>query len=240
MWISSRYFNKLVNAEHFAYRSPIPTQMVSNGEYMPLAQTKAQAEVEHRIKTIADENGKRLGLSRRRFLETSSGMAAAFMAMNQVFGHIFAVDPAEAAEPAAADERRASLANEFIFDAQTHHVRDTFDREGLLGLRRWAQGQNTRNMVVNPDLPKDPPTLDVYKLDHYIKDIFLDSDTDVAILSGFTSETPEHMALTTDEIVESRQLINELTGSRRLLGHGLFWPAQTRQPRRDGAHRQGP
>ena len=226
MWISSKYFKKLANAEHAAYRSPIPTQMVSNGEYMPAAQTRAQAEVEHCIKEIADANGKRLGLSRRQFLETGSGMAAAFMAMNQVFGHIFAVDAAEAAEPAAANERRASLANEFIFDAQTHHVRDTFDREGLLGLRRWAQGRNTKGIVVNPDLPKDAPTLDVFNLDHYIKDIFLDSDTDVAILSGFTSETPEHMALTTDEIIESRKLINQLTGSQRLMGHGLFWPGK--------------
>ena len=226
MWISDKYRKRLASAETVAYRSPVPTQMVSNGEYMPLAQTKAQAEVEERIKALADTHGKKLGLSRRRFLETSSGMAAAFMAMNQVFGHLFSVDPAEAADPAAAEERRAKLADQFIFDAQTHHVRTSFDREGILSLRRWAQGDNTKKKVVNPDLPTSPPTLDVFNFDHYIKDIFLDSDTKVAILSGFTSETPEHMALTTDEIVESRELINRLTESQRLMGHGLFWPGK--------------
>ncbi len=226
MWISKKHFKHLASAEKVAYRSPIPTQMVSNGEYMPMAQTRQQKEVEERIKALADDYGKKLGLNRRDFLRTGSGTTAAFMAMNKVFGPLFAVDTAEAADPAAAEERRAALADEFIFDVQTHHVRSNFDRAGILNLTAWAQGRNEKGMVINPELGRERHTLDRLKFDHYIKDIFLDSDVKIAILSGFTSETPEHMALTTDEIIESRTLVNELTGSQRLMGHGLFWPGK--------------
>jgi len=48
----------------------------------------------------------KLGQSRRQFLQTSMGMATAFVAMNQVFGNIFHVDPAEARDPAARPSAR--------------------------------------------------------------------------------------------------------------------------------------
>jgi len=57
-------------------RSPIPTQVVSNGEYFPLAQTLQQRQVEARIAELAGEASRRLGMSRRRFLASSGGMAA--------------------------------------------------------------------------------------------------------------------------------------------------------------------
>ena len=226
MWISHKYRKLLEQAENAAYRAPMPTQMVSNGEYMPLAQTDAQHEVEERLKALADTQGKRLGLDRRQFLQTSSGMATAFLAMNHVFGPLFQVEPAEAADPAAAEERRTSLADEFIFDAQTHHVHNDYEWKGVLSGTQWAQGKNRQETAINPELGTKEWTLDRLKFDHYVKDIFLDSDTKVAILTGFPSETPEHMALTSDQIVESRSLINRLTGSQRLMGHGLFWPGK--------------
>ena len=57
---------------------------------------------EGRIKEIADAIAPKLGLDRRQFLRTGCGMAAAFLAMNDAFGPLFAVDRAEA----AADPRR--------------------------------------------------------------------------------------------------------------------------------------
>jgi len=50
------------------FESPIPTQMVSNGEYMPVPQTRKQQQVEARIKELADAASKKLGMSRRKFL----------------------------------------------------------------------------------------------------------------------------------------------------------------------------
>src|SRR5690242_10146106 len=111
-------------AERAAFRSPVPTQIVSNGEFNPLPQTPQQRRVEERIKEIADGAAARLGLDRRQFLRTGCGMAAAFLAMNDVFGPIFEVGAAEAAEPEAAAARASGLSHQFILDDQLHFVRD--------------------------------------------------------------------------------------------------------------------
>jgi hypothetical protein len=226
MWLNKKDLRKLLSAETHAFKSPVPTQMVSNGEYMPLAQTREQHRVEERIKEIADTHSKKLGMSRRQFLQTSCGMAAAFLAMNEVFGSFFQINPLEAIDAAAADERMESLRDQFIFDVQTHHVHDNYSWGGILFLPQYAQGKNPQKKAWNPKMGTTPPTLDQLKFKQYVKDIFLDSDTKVAVLSGFTSETPDNMALTSDQIVESRNRFNEFTGTRRLLAHGLFWPGK--------------
>ena len=51
-----------------ALRAAVPTRNVSNGEYLPFAQTPAQREIESRVAAIADKAAGRLGLSRRGFL----------------------------------------------------------------------------------------------------------------------------------------------------------------------------
>ena len=70
---------------------PLPTQVVSNEEFHPLSQTAEQQRVEHGLLELADRNAKRPGVSRREFLQTTGGMATAFVAMNTVFGHFFEV-----------------------------------------------------------------------------------------------------------------------------------------------------
>src|SRR5687767_13089236 len=100
---------------------PIPTQIVSNEEFVPIPQTREQRQVEAKLNEIADDVSKKLGVSRRSFLASSGGMAAAFLAMNAVFGcRSFDVDPSEVTEPRATAEKWPK--NEFIFDIQTHHV----------------------------------------------------------------------------------------------------------------------
>jgi hypothetical protein len=84
---------------------PIPTQVVSNEEYFPLPQTRKQKAVEHHLLEIATCSAKNLGIDRREFLHSACGMAAAFTALNTVFGDFFRVDAAEMLEPAAAAER---------------------------------------------------------------------------------------------------------------------------------------
>src|SRR6185503_12735490 len=101
-------------------QSPIPNRISSNEEFIPPAQTAKEREVENRLREMADRNAKRLGLSRRRFLQTSCGMAAAMICFNEVFGKTYEVDEVEALKPAAFDENWPK--KEFIFDNQTHHV----------------------------------------------------------------------------------------------------------------------
>ena len=112
---------------------------MSNGEYLPPPQSETQKRVERRIFELADDNGKRLGLSRRQFLQTGCGMAAAFLAMNEIYGaDVFQVAAAEAREPELMQARAQGLAGQFIFDVQTHFVRDDFDHRELLRLAEFA------------------------------------------------------------------------------------------------------
>ena len=88
---------------------------------MPIPQTAEQRQVEAKLNAIADEASKKLGVSRRHFLASSGGMAAAFLAMNAVFGcRTFDVDPSEVMESGASAEKWPK--DWFIFDIQTHHV----------------------------------------------------------------------------------------------------------------------
>src|SRR5437016_259287 len=102
-WLSERQLAGLTRADQAdELGSPVPTQVVSNGEYFPLPQTLQQRQVELRIAELATEASRRLGMSRRRFLASSGGMAAAFIAMNEVFGRFFDVNPLELFAPAHA------------------------------------------------------------------------------------------------------------------------------------------
>ena len=66
IFLSKRELEQTEPADEVAFRSPVPTQMISNGEFNPLPQTRQQRQVEARIKELADTTGKKLGLSRRR------------------------------------------------------------------------------------------------------------------------------------------------------------------------------
>ena len=218
--LSDREMAQTLPAQRNAFRGPVPTQVVSNGEYNPPPQTGQQRQVEGLIKELADQHAGRLGLDRRRFMASSAGMALAFFAMNKVFGPIFEVGEAEARDIDAASERAQKLSGQFIFDVQTHFVHDAFDKEGMLTGAKWAV-----DVGANPDLLKGMPlTLAIYKFENYVKEMFLDSDTKVALLSGAPGDDPSWWFLTNDNIKQAVDTINNVAGSRRMLGHFVITP----------------
>jgi uncharacterized protein len=206
-------------AEVAAFRSPVPTQMVSNGEYNPLPQTEKQKQVESLIKEMADKQAKRYNVDRRTFLASAAGMATAFLAMNKVFGPVFDVSEAEAASMDAAMDRKSTFKGQFIFDDQTHFIRDDFKQEGLMGLTKWAIGAK-----VNPNIESAPLTLARYKMDNYLKEIFLDSETTVSLLSGAPFDDPSWWLLSNDAIQNACRSVNKMAGTVRMLGHAVITP----------------
>ena len=89
------------------FPSPIPTQVIAGHEFWPIPKTERQKRVEARITDFAGELAARQSVPRRRFLQTAAGMAAAFVAMNDVHRPIFGVSSAEANEPERAEARAA-------------------------------------------------------------------------------------------------------------------------------------
>jgi predicted TIM-barrel fold metal-dependent hydrolase len=219
IYLSARELAQLEPAAG-GFRSPVPTQIVSNGEFNPLPQTPQQRQVEARLNALADAHGTRQGLDRRQFLRTACGMAAAFVAMNEVFGPVFEVSEAEAADPERAAERAEGLRNQFIFDAQTHFVHDGFAQEGILGLAAFAAEH------WNPALDKAKLSLYQYKFENYVRQIFLNSDTSVALLSGAPFDDKSWEFLPNTGIHEAVRIINRVAGSKRMLGHAVITPGQ--------------
>ncbi|MGD8351401.1 MAG: amidohydrolase family protein [Nitrospirota bacterium] len=196
----------------------MPTRLVSNGEFVaPRGQGAEQLRVERAVLDLAERLSPGAGMTRRRFLGSACGMAAAFMAMNSVYGELFSVDPAEAAEPDVAAQRIMSLRGQFVFDVQTHFVRDEYSRGALLGLRRAARRWN-------PVLAGEEVDFGKLHFENYIKEIFLESDTSVALLSSAPADREEDWFLRNEEIDRARSIVNGLAGSRRLLSHAVFAP----------------
>ena len=217
--MSDQEMERVEGAEKIAFRSPVPTQIVSNGEYNPMPQTEKQRQVEGLIKELGDRYAKHQGMDRRRFLTTAAGMATAFLAMNKVFGPVWQVSESEAADKDVANERAGKYAKQFIFDDQTHFVRDDFDKEGLLGLGKYAAEH------WNPDMLKSMPLeLQRYKFQNYMKEIFLDSDTKVALLTSAPFDDPKWWFLFNDQITDARAVVNKVAGTRRLFAHSVFTP----------------
>jgi uncharacterized protein len=205
-WFSREQLEGLERAETSdALRAAVPTRNVSNGEYVPFAQTRAQREVEARVAATADEAARRLGLSRRGFLCGAGGMAASFMAMNEVFGPFFDASRFELFEPAAAAEK-GPPPDLFVFDDQLHMVRDSQGAAGM-PLRAASQGAGASSTAAgfkanpfNPDgfpdelgnpwsawtdaLQQTPNAGTDFMLASLVKDVYLDSNVTVGVLSN--------------------------------------------------------
>src|SRR5262249_16913971 len=150
----------------------------------------------------------------------AAGMAAAFVAMNDVYGPIFGVSRAEAQSPDMANERAKALAGQFIMDMHTHFLRDDTRLEGFVR-QREAVGE----AGWNPALASKPQTLDDLKFANYFKEGYFDSDTKVALLSGSGSEEPRDWCLTNGMKANARAKVKQLTGSRGMMTHAIFMPA---------------
>ncbi|HVZ13518.1 MAG TPA: amidohydrolase [Bauldia sp.] len=219
-FFSDRELAGLAPADEAAFRSPVPTQMVSNAEFNPLPQNEKQREVEARIRNSGETNGRRLGMDLPHFLRTPMGMAAAFVAMNDVYGRLFDVDSGESQDPDVAVARQKKYAKQFVFDDQLHFVRDDYAWDGLLDTARYAADHGW-----NPGLgPASKLTLDLYRFDNFLKEIYLDSDTSVGLLSGAPTDDPDKTFLSNDQIKEAADFVNGLARNKRLYFHSLISP----------------
>ena len=230
MWFSRKQVDKCQRANIDGSDTPIPSKIVSNGEYMPVLQTPQQRLVEERILSMANTNSKRIGISRRDYLRSSCGMAAAFLAMNSVFGRFFAVDAAEAFEPAAAASNTVP-AGTFIFDDQLHHVSDTWTDPAVMVLRTTAAGLgppygfNEQGIPWNPALLQTPFDFSSVTYNNFLKEVFLDSITSMGLIGGAASNPGEPAVLSADGMALTSDRVNEYFGSTRLLTQGTIFPS---------------
>src|SRR5437660_8728053 len=199
--------------------SPIPTRIASNEEFIPPPQSPQQKEFEARLTDLSAIAAKRQGMSRRDFLRSGSGTAAALLALNQVFGDCYDVNAAEVEDQEAFEEKWPK--DQFIFDVQTHHVDVS---------RKWYDNTPDGRRAVaffrllRPFSTSTEQALEQLNRAHSVKEVFGDSDTVMAVISGVPSRDWDKNPLPPDQMVATRKYVNDLAGSQRVLSHGLLRP----------------
>ena len=167
MWIP-----KWVRDRKKGVESAMPTQVVSNEEFIPRPQNKLQKQVEYLIGKMSEEKSKKLGLDRRAFMASSMGMATCFLAQNMVYGpqSCFAVDEVETLEKGAYEDKYPK-SEYFIIDVQAH-----FTNGIAIGFRNM---EFVKNMGFNLKDDKD-----AYSFPNFVKEMFFDSETAMLVISG--------------------------------------------------------
>jgi hypothetical protein len=201
---------------------PVKVDPTSNGEFRPVPLTPALRRANALARTRIGEHARRVGMSRRHFLRSLCGAATTLATLGEAFaaqgnrGGLFALPKEAPFEPAAAEAVLAG--DELIFDVQTHMVDPTGAWRRNAGrywedvLRYFPQGACGE---------RDP--VDCYSAERFIKHVFLDSDTDLAVLS-FVPELPERNPLSLEEAERLRVLVERLDGAQRLFLHCMVVP----------------
>ena len=204
--------------------SPMPTQIVSNEEFIPRPQTRQQEQVEYLIGRMAEEKSRKLGMDRRAFMSSTMGLATCFLAANRVYGNYWDVDEAETMEPEAYEEKWPK-GEYFIFDVQTH-----FTNGVALNFRNL---EFIKNMGFN--LKND---VEAYSYKNMVKEMFFDSETEMIMISGVPGRENQKDAngnalegrsrgggiLPSWLMSQCKKELNELAGSTRALCQGNLAP----------------
>jgi predicted TIM-barrel fold metal-dependent hydrolase len=101
-----------------------------------------------------------------------------------------------------------------------HFVHEDFDAEWMLDYGRYAAEHWNPGMLEETGMD-----LDRYRFDNFIKEVFLDSDTKVCLVSSApTTGDVRGLLVSNDQMAATRDLVNRLAGSRRMLSHAVFVP----------------
>jgi uncharacterized protein len=139
-------------------------------------------------------------------------------AMPELDGGYYDV-PEDPTDPEQVCEKRIDPKSLFIFDVQTHHVNranalyDNF----LRGQSQFTGSCMGRGLM---------PTV-CFGREEYVRLMFLESDTTVAVLSGLPAVDDANNPITNNEIAEAKRLIDLIAdGSERLINHHMVLPNQ--------------
>lgn len=209
-------------------RLPIKFGPVSTGEFLPLPHTPVVKEAIRRAHAMADDQARRLGMSRRHFLTTMSGAAVTWFALSACSneanrangngsGGSLTIPPESTIDQDAAADLLSG--DEFIMDVQTHLL-DT-DLSVPLAASGFIGG---RFPFANCEAGREAGDPRVcFTLDSYLNEMFLRSDTSIAVLSALpVPGDAGPLALPVME--ETRRTVEMLCGDGRVLMHGGAYP----------------
>jgi predicted TIM-barrel fold metal-dependent hydrolase len=211
-------------------RLPVKLDTTTNGEFSPIPLEAIHHHANRLAHEAAGENARRLGLDRRSFLVSACGAATTLLSMNAAYatqgrrGGFFELPKDAGLDQYAA--RSAVDGNEFIFDVQGHFVNPSGAWLKRLPAGAKPLGFATSGARCKPhEGPGDFDYLRCVGPDQFVKDVFMDSDTDLMVLS-FVPSTREGEPLTIQEAESTARIVEKLEGTHRLYIHGRVNPNQ--------------
>ncbi|MDQ3216076.1 MAG: amidohydrolase [Pseudomonadota bacterium] len=211
-------------------RLPIKVDTATNGEYAPIPLKPVHRHAHQLAFESATTNAKRLGIDRRSFLVSACGAASTLLALNDAFatrgagGGFYQIETEAALDMQLA--RSAVDGAEFIFDVQGHFVNPT--GAWLKRLPPGAKPMQSFSSSARCEPHRGPGQLDYLRCigpEQFVKDVFMDSDTDLMVLS-FVPSTREGEPLTIEEAAATADIVERLNGTHRLMLHGRVNPNQ--------------
>ena len=184
------------------------------------------------IRTSIDDASRHVGVDRRRFLQGAGAVAASLAALELAGARRTpGLRPAPARVDAAGDStcrrprtpRPASIrltGSEFIFDVHTHHV---------VPSGPWVQDAPETTSLVLSMLPPgctDTPQLDCVDRANYLHDLFLASDTTIAVLTDVPNSGPSNAPIPFADALSTKEITAGLTGggASRVLVENIIAP----------------
>ncbi len=200
---------------------PIDLGTVSNGETAPAPASPLAAEAARRAREIIDRQARRRAMPRREFLRTAMASAAVLVALDACSnesgqggpsgtrsGGRYDVPEDATVDPDAA--RDALGGDEFVMDVQTHFLDlDPAAPFADPGFLQSSCGESDPRLC--------------YSIDRYLEELFLRSDTNVAVVSAIPA-TGDDGPLSPARMDEARRAADTLCGDGRLLMHGQAIP----------------
>lgn len=208
-------------------RLPIKLDATSNGEFEPVPLAPVQRAAKALAHEAATRNAKRLGMNRRDFLVSACGVASTLLAFNAAqaragrCGGFFELETEAALEPRLAQARLDG--DEFIFDVQGHFVDPSgaWVKSAPPEAFKWAP----KAACALADRPGPRSHLACLGPDEFVKDVFLDSDTDMMVLS-FVPSRRDAEPVTIQAADAVRRIVDRMEGMHRLMLHGRVNPNQ--------------
>jgi uncharacterized protein len=214
---------------------PLAAGPVSNGEFVPAAADSVHRATNKMIRQAVDDAAGRLGMDRRRFLQSAGAVAAALAAFELAGcagvtsreGSSKTTDAGKGGtfgttSPVDIDACHETMATrgEFIFDVHTHHV---------IPAGPWVQNAPETVGLVLGMLPagcSDRPQLDCVDRATYLHDMFLASDTTVAVLTDVPNSGPSNAPVPFPDAVSTQEIAAGLThgGASRVLVENILAP----------------
>ena len=222
-------------------RLPVGVTPATNGEYVPDAPSRHDRDVEKAALSLCDDTARALGMDRRSFLQSAGGVAAVLATLNLAAACSSSGRRSGASPPTSRSSttppsgpggsyavphprdveacEHALSGDEFVFDVHTHHVMP----DGP-----WVKNAPETVQLVLGMAPHCAASnqLECVNRASYLHDLFLASDTTIAMLSDVPNSGPSDAPIPFSDAVGTQQLAAQLThgGAPRVLVHNVLAP----------------